>query len=174
MCREQLCSPFILNCLTCGTQEFIHLLFSLIKIQIKSGQIYERSAHKHVRCKKSIFYPVADVEGRFDRLTHAVVLEGQEQGVEHNAQRNQKVKQGIVHDVVQAVLKPKPAVVVQTALFALGAVPVFQIVCEAGAIDLLDLCFIDPASSLKSVQKGLCAGWISLFNGPLSFFAKKG
>ena len=57
-------------------------------------------------------------------LAHAVVLDGEEDGVEDDAERHDHVEQRVVDDGVEDVLGLQPARVVQTAGLAAGAVAV--------------------------------------------------
>ena len=67
---------------------------------------------------------VAEVQHILQVLAHAVVLDGEEDCVEDDAERHDHVEQRVVDDGVEDVLGLQPARVVQAAGLAAGAVAV--------------------------------------------------
>ncbi len=60
----------------------------------------------------------------FEILAHAVVLSGEEGGVEHDAERDRRVEEHVVNDHVQGVLEAEPELVVNAPAAATRAVTV--------------------------------------------------
>ena len=56
--------------------------------------------------------------------THAMVLGGQEHGVQDDAEGHYEVKHRVVDELEENVLKPEPALVVEATLFTATAVTV--------------------------------------------------
>lgn len=64
-------------------------------------------------------------------LAHPVVFQRQEQRIQNDTGRDEQFKEWISHDLVHAVLKLQPSLVVDAAGDALIAIPIRQIVCES-------------------------------------------
>ncbi len=67
---------------------------------------------------------VSDVEDVLEVLAHAVMLRGQEGGVEDDAERDGGLEDGVVHDDVERVLEAQPEAVAGAAPVAARAVPI--------------------------------------------------
>jgi hypothetical protein len=63
----------------------------------------------------TVVHLIAGVQDVLEVLAHAVVLNGEEDGVEDDAERHHKIEEGIVDDGEENVLGPEPALVVQAA-----------------------------------------------------------
>ena len=69
-------------------------------------------------------YLVSHVEDVLELLAHAVVLGGEEGGVEDDEEGDARVEEHVVHDGVEHVLEAHPQLVVHAELAAAGAVSV--------------------------------------------------
>ncbi len=77
---------------------------------------------------------VAGVEDVLEVLAHAVVLYGEEDGVEDDAERHHEVEEGVVDHREEDVLGAQPALVVQAADLAARTVTVVARLCKCNAV----------------------------------------
>lgn len=75
-------------------------------------------------------YLVSNIQNILEIFTHPVMLNGEEDSVEDDAESHDHIKEGVVDDFVKEILKLEPQLIVQTTGGTASTVSIIARLCK--------------------------------------------